>query len=62
MSRSELGSNVTRRVIDALMTSFAEPAMAYFVEALGDEDPDRLDTLAELINRRKAQGKGEGSA
>ena len=57
MTRGELGSNVTRRVVDALMTSFAEPAMAYFVEALGDEDPDRLDTLAEMIDQHRARSK-----
>ncbi len=59
LTRSELGSSVTRRVVDALMGSFAEPAMAYFVEALSDEDPDRLDTLAELIRERREQADSE---
>ncbi len=62
LSRSELGSNLTRRVLDALLSSFAEPAMAYFVEALGEEDPDRLDTLAELIQQRRKGPKQEGGA
>ena len=62
LSRSELGSNLTRRVIDALLNSFAEPAMAYFVEALSDEDPDRLDTLAEMINQRRKRSQERGKS
>jgi len=61
MTRGELGTSVTRRVLDALLGSFAEPAMAYFVEALGEEDPDRLQTLAEMIDRRRARKEGEGT-
>ena len=59
LTRSELGSSVSRRVVDALMGSFAEPTMAYFVEALSDEDPDRLDTLAELIRERRKKTDDE---
>jgi predicted transcriptional regulator len=53
LSRSELSDNVTRRVIDGLLSSFAEPAISYFVEAVGDEDPDRLDMLAEVIEEHR---------
>jgi predicted transcriptional regulator len=62
VTRRELTSNVTKQVIDGLLTTFAEPAMAYFVEALSDEHPDKLDALAELIEQRKraAAGKREG--
>jgi len=55
LTRRELGRSVTRRVIDALLGSFAEPAMSYFVEALGEEDPERLETLAQMIEQRKAR-------
>jgi predicted transcriptional regulator len=55
VSRSELGSNVTKQVIDGLLTTFAEPAISYFVEALGDTDPEKLDSLAELIERKRAE-------
>ncbi len=60
LTRTELGSSVTRRVLDALLGSFAEPAMAYFVEALGDEDPDRLETLAEMIKQRRSDAEAQG--
>lgn len=53
VNRRELTSNVTKQVIDGLLTTFAEPAMAYFVEALSDEHPDKLDALSELIEKRK---------
>lgn len=55
LSRSELSDNVTRRVIDGLLSSFAEPAISYFVEAVGDEDPDRLDMLAEVIEEHRSR-------
>ena len=61
LSRSELTDNVTRRVIDGLLSSFAEPAISYFVEAVGDENPDRLDMLADVIeeHRRRRGGSPE---
>lgn len=60
VSRRELTSNVTKQVIDGLLATFAEPAMAYFVEALSDDHPDKLDALAEMIQQRKRAGKREG--
>jgi predicted transcriptional regulator len=53
VTRRELTSGMTKQVIDSLLTTFAEPAMAYFVEALGEEDPRKLDALAEMIERKK---------
>lgn len=57
VSRRELTSSVTKQVIDGLLTTFAEPAMAYFVEALGEEDPRKLDALADMIQRKRKSGK-----
>lgn len=58
LSRGELGQNVTRRVIDGLLSSFAEPAISYFVEAMGDTDPDQLDDLANLIEEHRRRKRG----
>jgi predicted transcriptional regulator len=58
VSRSELGSSVTKQVIDGLLTTFAEPAISYFVEALGDTDPEKLDSLAALIAKKRAEQAG----
>lgn len=57
ISRKELTSSVTKQVIDGLLTAFAEPAIAYFVEALADEDPGKLDTLAEIIEQKRKARK-----
>lgn len=53
VTRRELTSSVTKQVIDGLLGSFAEPAMAYFVEALSDESPDKLEQLVSLIEEKK---------
>jgi len=55
VSRAELGTNVTKQVIDGLLKTLAEPAISYFVEALGDADPEKLDSLAALIEKKKAE-------
>ena len=59
ISKRELGTSVTKQVIDGLLATFAEPAMSYFVDALGENDPDKLDALAQLIRakRKLAEGK-----
>lgn len=57
VSQRELTSNVTRQVIDGLLSTFAEPAIAYFVEALSDEHPDKLKTLAEMIQKQERKDK-----
>jgi predicted transcriptional regulator len=56
VTRRELSSSVTQQVIDGLLATFAEPAMSYFVEALSVSDPDKLDALATLIDRKRAEG------
>ncbi|MBU0610703.1 MAG: BlaI/MecI/CopY family transcriptional regulator [Armatimonadetes bacterium] len=57
VSRRELTSGVTKQVIDSLLTTFAEPAMAYFVEALGADHPDKLEALADMIVRKQKSEK-----
>lgn len=59
LSRGDLDRNVTRRVIDGLLSSFAEPAISYFVEAMGDTDPDRLDDLANVIEEHRRRKRSE---
>jgi predicted transcriptional regulator len=57
VTRRELTSGVTKQVIDSLLTTFAEPAMAYFVEALGADHPDKLAALADMIEQKKNDPK-----
>jgi predicted transcriptional regulator len=55
VSRRELTSSATQDVIDGLMSTFAEPAMSYFVEALGKSDPDKLEALANIIEQKRRE-------
>jgi predicted transcriptional regulator len=55
VTRSELSSTVTKQVIDGLLATFAEPAMSYFVEALSNTDPNKLASLAEIIERKRQE-------
>ncbi len=58
VTRRELSSTVTKQVIDGLLATFAEPAMSYFVEALSDTDPSKLESLAELIEQKRKDREG----
>ena len=58
VTRKELSNTVTKQVVDGLLATFAEPAMAYFVEALSDSDPGKLDALAQMIEEKKKAKKG----
>jgi predicted transcriptional regulator len=58
VSRKELDSSVIKQVVDGLLKTFAEPAISYFVEALSETDPARLDSLAEIIEEKRSQERG----
>jgi predicted transcriptional regulator len=62
VTKSELGKSVARQVLDGLLSTFAEPAVAYFVEALGSSRPDQLDALAKKIDEEKTKADGEPDA
>lgn len=53
VTRRELSTTVSKQVIDGLLATFAEPTMAYFVEALSESAPDKLESLAELIAEKQ---------
>lgn len=55
LSEKEFGESVSRAALDGLLGAFRGPAVAYFVEALGERDPEQLDELAELIERKRQQ-------
>lgn len=59
VSRRELADSVTRQVLSGLVSSFAEPAIAYFVEALEEQAPDKLDALAQMVERKRAERRGQ---
>ena len=55
VSRRELDSSVIKQVVDGLLSTFAEPAMSYFVEALSENDPAKLDSLAQIIEQKRKE-------
>jgi len=59
VNRQELTNSMARQVLSGLIGTFAEPAIAYFVEALEEQAPEKLDALAELVERRRAERDGK---
>jgi predicted transcriptional regulator len=55
VTRRELTDSVAQQVMSGLVGSFAEPAIAYFVEALEKQAPEKLEALAELLERKRAE-------
>ena len=55
VTRRELTDSMAQQVVSGLVGSFAEPAIAYFVEALEKQAPEKLDALAELLERKRAE-------
>ncbi len=58
VTQDQLSDTVSKQVVDGLLATFAEPAMSYFVEALNAQDPGKLDSLSELIDRKRQEKKG----
>ncbi|MBC7287821.1 MAG: BlaI/MecI/CopY family transcriptional regulator, partial [Armatimonadetes bacterium] len=59
MTEEEFGQSVARAAIEGVVSSFTQPAVAFFVEALERRDPRQLDLLAKLIEearRKREQG------
>lgn len=55
VTREDFRRLVVRRVVDALLKDFAEPAMAQFVERAGQDDPQRLLELKALVDQMLAE-------
>jgi predicted transcriptional regulator len=55
LTEEEFAASVTRAALDGLLGAFSEPAVAYFVEALSERDPQQLDLLAEMIDRKRRE-------
>ena len=55
VNRRDLTQNVTRQVLGGLLSTFTEPAIAYFVEAIEEQDPAQLDALAALVEAKRKE-------
>lgn len=54
LSKDQYARTAVKSVVDWLVGQFQEPAVAYLVDRLEDEDEHLLDTLKEAIEQRRA--------
>jgi predicted transcriptional regulator len=54
VSRDEYASSTVKSVVDWLVTHFPDPAVAYFVDKVGNEDEDVIAKLRDAIDQRRA--------
>ncbi|MDQ4026174.1 MAG: BlaI/MecI/CopY family transcriptional regulator [Actinomycetota bacterium] len=54
VSRDEYASSTVKSVVDWLVHHFPDPAVAYFVDKVGNEDEDVIARLREAIDQRRA--------
>jgi hypothetical protein len=53
VSREEYASSTVKSVVDWLVQHFPDPAVAYFVDKVGNEDEDVIARLREAIDQRR---------
>jgi predicted transcriptional regulator len=56
VSRDDYASSTVKSVVDWLVDHFPDPAMAYFVDRVEEEDDAVIDRLREAIDQRKRRG------
>jgi predicted transcriptional regulator len=59
VSREEYARSTVKSVVDWLVSHFPEPAVAYFVDRVEEEDQRVIEHLREAIDQRRAKGHGE---
>lgn len=53
VSREQYAKSTVKSVVDWLVDHFPDPAVAYFVDRVGDEDDEVIDKLRKAIEQRK---------
>lgn len=56
VSRDEYASSTVKSVVDWLMGHFPDPAVAYFIDRVEEEDVEVIDRLREAIEERRQGG------
>lgn len=59
MERPEFLALVARQTLSGLPRGSRRPALQWLVDEVSQSDADELDFLADLIERRRAEGRGE---
>ncbi len=55
LNRAEFLEQASHQIVTGLVSDFGELAMAQFVDVLGEQDPDALETLQKLAKERSEQ-------
>ncbi|MDP9067742.1 MAG: BlaI/MecI/CopY family transcriptional regulator [Actinomycetota bacterium] len=55
MSREQYANSTVKSVVDWLVNHFRDPAVAYFIDRVEEEDQDVIESLREAIQQREAQ-------
>ena len=56
VTRDEYAKSTVKSVVDWLVSHFPDPAVAYFVDKVEEEDDEVIDRLREVIEQRKRSG------
>jgi predicted transcriptional regulator len=59
ISRDEYARSTVKSVVDWLVSHFPDPAVAYFVDRVEEEDQRVIERLRDAIDQRRVKGTGE---
>jgi predicted transcriptional regulator len=59
VSREQYARSTVKSVVDWLVSHFPDPAVAYFVDKVREEDEEVIDRLKVAIEKRKANNSGD---
>ncbi len=59
VSRDEYARSTVKSVVDWLVTRFPDPAVAYFLDRVEEEDDRVIEKLRQAIDQRRDQGAGD---
>ncbi len=57
--RDQYADSTVKSVVDWLMGHFPDPAVAYFIDRVEEEDEEVIDRLREAIEQRRARDDGD---
>lgn len=58
VSREQYARSTVKSVVDWLVDHFPEPAVAYFVDRVGEEDDETIERLRQAIDARRSASRG----
>lgn len=59
VSRDEYARSTVKSVVDWLVTRFPDPAVAYFLDRVEEEDDRVIEKLRQAIDQRRVEGTGD---